>query len=211
MSEHKILDLKCNTILPEFCYLIKDEEDYKSVKGKIRHLQRWAKTQIDDSKMSIIAFRVNNWACNKKFPELKEGFLNWWKSSHNGIDYPYPDLIKPIDAKIVAAFWIQELPDIKFDVDENFKLVNPFPKKGEHFFYEGMHSVDLLSYALNKNDCTIFDDDFIRFHKTYYKSKVYKEGSEELIDIVYRPGDFEFAIDPIELRRKDLQMMKQGV
>ena len=154
----------------------------------------------------MVAFRITN---HSSYGTAKENFLRYWKNSHFGFDYPCPEHIKPIDAKIVDSFVLEDMPKQKFMITNEFKLV-PENEGEKDFFYKDMYSVDLLSYAINKDDCTLFDDDFIRFHKTYYKSKIYKPDSTDLIDIIYSPGDFEFALEPVAMRKKDLEMLKAG-
>lgn len=204
-EERGVLNLRGLSLFPYFCFLIKTEQDFEETFSKLTRIQKWAKTVEGGTNLSVFAMRVTNHSVSGV---QREKFLRDWKEEHFGKDYPFPDLIKPLDAKICAVVRFDTLPYHPFEMTKTFQCVRVPGDELADFAYEGLYSMDLLSYAINKDDITLFDKEYIRYHSKWYKSKIYKKGSIKLIDIIYPPGEFEFALEPLDIRKKDLQMLR---
>lgn len=225
----RLLKKKMEYLLPKFGMFIRDESDFERCFKKTERLSKWlikqAEKELKELKESYEKKEITLQEFNDIFPVLaqkskqkpayycfrvrngfsesvKEEFLKKFKEN-TGHDHPRPDAIQHIDAKLCMGFFLEELHPHPFIIDANGRCQDANGRKNN--FYSGLIPLDLFAYAIDFEDMIHFDRKCIRYHKTWYKSKVYAPGSTELIDYIWQPGSFEFAIEPVQLREKMLR------
>jgi hypothetical protein len=191
-------------LLPKFGWFIETEKDLEDSFPRAEKLKRRYAKVFEGGYISFLVFRVHNSFLERRGG--KEKFISDFESEVFP-KHPCPEKVGDVPFKLCVGFFMDKLHPHLFKVNER-GICTCVDGRGRNF-YEGLYPLDVWDFCIDYEDCILLDKKNIRYHKTPYRSKVYKEGSTELIDYVWQAGSFEFALESLKNRQMMLDLLEK--